>query len=450
MLLIITFSAALTIAHYVINSRKLGMWTPDSIFVPLQLTMVVGTALLVNPDNPTEVQYTYLVTAAFACYVTASLAFGTLIPRRIWSRPKVNVRAVSAPRLTFYFWFTLSALVSVAYFQAIGYNTLLVSLESFLSGADVDVATLRIESYSGSRYLFPGYVNQFKNALLPALTIVLVHWLIQSKSPLRYVAGPVAAAFAALMLLGTGQRGASILAALMVIAYLFNSFGRRALRYVAAFFTAFVPLLFVATLANGRTDISQNQSPLQAVGALADQLQQRVLVDNQFSGINAFHYTHSFPTQHGLEWLQSLKGLLPGVEGSNLSHAVFEMTYGSDRGTAPPSLWGSVHYNFGVIGTILVPIILAAIFVAASAWIRSLYEVDALGMIGIAGVSVVCGMWRAGDPTYLLNFGIVPFMVLAYIGTRPRRIAQGTSSQPLSTRARRRPVTAIPETRSLT
>ena len=75
----------------------------------------------------------------------------------------------------------------------------------------------------------------------------------------------------------------------------------------------------------------------------------------------AFWYTYKQPTQDGADWKSSLLGILPGAGDAKvgLAHQVFAMVYGTPRGTAPPSIWGSVYYNFGWPGLILTPILLA-------------------------------------------------------------------------------------------
>ena len=95
---------------------------------------------------------------------------------------------------------------------------------------------------------------------------------------------------------------------------------------------------------------------------------------------------------------------------------VFKMLYGNDRGTAPPSLWGSVHFNFGFIGLILLPILLAFIFAWTSR--ASIGQMNTLQLIGMSGVTAVTASWVASGPEFLLNTGAVTYAVLWYIGSR--------------------------------
>lgn len=414
MLLIGLICSCLALLHFLLNSRKFGLWSPDSIFVPLQLTMVLGLIAIVDSEDSVGVEYVYIVAGAYTMYVLTSILVGVAISPRISLAPRVRVE-IYTPGRFFLFAIGLSVLISIIYFQAVGYNTFLLSLQGLFSGEDLDVATMRLESYGGSRYLFPGYVNQFKNVLLPALSIIMVHWLYHIRHPARLLVAIGLSLFVSLMVLGTGQRGAFVVVGSLVVAYAFNVLGVKAFRYVLLFFAAFLPILLTATAANGRTDVSEGDIG-SSIFSMLEQLWDRVFFDNQSAGLTGFRYTSGLETKWGFEWFESLRGLLPGVEGSSLSGDIFALVYGSDRGTAPPSLWGSVHYNFGIIGIIIVPTLMAVSFVLFTLWVRTRSSISTLGMVGVSGVAAVCGSWRSGGPEYLLNYGLVPFSLLAVIG----------------------------------
>ena len=64
---------------------------------------------------------------------------------------------------------------------------------------------MRLDSYGAGAYLFPGYVNQFKNVILPALAIVVVHYLFGIGYRYRVMVSVVLIGLALLGLLGTGN-----------------------------------------------------------------------------------------------------------------------------------------------------------------------------------------------------------------------------------------------------
>ncbi len=429
MLLMAVFVVALWTLHYLLKSRTLGFWTPDGIFVTFQLLLCVGTFYLVNPHDPVELEYARIITLAFAVYVFVSIVAGQYIYSVRGSRySEARSVLVTRPGGLFILALVASVLISAVYYYFVGYNTFLIGIQSVFApdGDDADIATLRIESYGGSRYLFPGYVNQFKNILLPALSVVLIHWMYSASIKWRHLTSAALVAVTLLLLLGTGQRGAFVVFGLTIVTYLARVFGRRALGYVVKFSAVFVPALLLATLANQRSEPVDGSGLVGMVRATVSQLATRVLFDNQASGIRGFHYTHDLDIQYGKEWIKGLIGLLPRVQGSSLSNEIFATAYGSLRGTSPPSLWGSVHYNFGLLGLVVFAAMLAVGLTWLGHWLDCRESVSTLGAIGMAGVSVVFGTWLAGGPDYLLNNGLVPFLVLTLLGSR-RALSRDTS-----------------------
>lgn len=409
------------LVHLLIKVRRVGLVNPDVIFVIFQLLMCLGTFYLVDADERVDVRYALILLVFFGTYVISSLFAGMIFRTGGASvRLQTEVR-LSRPTPGPAAWLAISVLVSVAYFYFVGYNTFLIGITSVLSGddAEVDIATLRLESYAGTRYLFPGYVNQFKNILVPCLSVVIIHWCYSKRLPYRNMIATILGAVAALLVLGTGQRGAFVVASLIVACYVLVATRIKLPSAIIGSIVLALPLLLVSTLSNQRSS-SESTGWGGQLGSALSQLSARVFLDNQESGIRAFRYIDSLATQHGAEWGRSLIGLLPGVSGSTLSSEVFALIYGSDRGTSPPSLVGSVYHNFGLIGVIVGAALLSASFCGLGAFMAARSEITTVGMVGIAGVSVICGSWIAGGPDYLLNSGLVPCMIMMLIGSKSR------------------------------
>lgn len=162
-------------------------------------------------------------------------------------------------------------------------------------------------------------------------------------------------------------------------------------------------------------------SPFGTVLVLLRELQKRIVFDNQFSGWVAFRYLSAKPTQWGREWVDGILGILPGHPGSSLAGEVFEYLYGSDRGTAPVSMWGSVFYNWSWLGIVLFPVVLALVADRLVKLFRSIDNPSSLEAVGYAGVSAVLGNWVVGGPEFLLNTGLVASSFLWWLGRRIRR-----------------------------
>ncbi|GIJ33482.1 O-antigen polymerase [Micromonospora sediminimaris] len=430
----------LAVVHYAVAMRRYGLLTPDGLFVVCQLLMLYGTVRLVDIESETELFYAQLMAAAVALYIIASMV--TSLAMQHFARQS-GTRAVNsdysvtlvAPTGSILLVIAVSVVVTVAYFTAVGYSAFFLGLQGQLDGTPADIANLRLDSYAGEKYLFPGFVNQFKNAILPALTLVVAVWSFSRGGLVARAGSAALIVLSAAALLGTGQRGALVvfLTTAIVYAYLHN---RRSLPRAAVLpIVLGLPLVMLATYVLARRD-GQSESPLRAVTA---DLIDRFVHDNQASGIAAFNYTSMLPVRNGGEWLEGLLSVLPGHRGSTLSSEIFYTVYWSTRGTSPPSLWGSIHYNFDTVGLI----VLAALFGISLQILtqRSLRRrrYNSLQLVGIAGITVVLGTWIAGGIETPLNVGLVSYLGLWFWGGR-----MGGRRRHSATRADRTAATSRP------
>ncbi|PZG18260.1 hypothetical protein C1I95_13970 [Micromonospora craterilacus] len=429
---------ALAVIHYLVAIRQYGLLTPDGLFVACQLLMLYGTVRLVDPGSEVEWFYAQLMAAATAIYIVSSMVTSVLMRRgRTSGRRSFTSYSVSLARPTGWILAVVatSIIVTVAYFTAVGYSAFLMGLQGQLSGAPEDVATLRLESYAGETYLFPGFVNQFKNAILPALTLVVAVWSFKHGGIFARAGSVVLIVLSTLALLATGQRGALVVFLTTAIVYAFLHNRRRLPLTAVIPILLGLPLVLLSTVVLAR----QSDDATGPLGGAMTDLANRFVNDNQVSGIAAFNYTSALPVRNGSEWLDGLLSVLPGHRGSTLSSEVFYTLYGSTRGTSPPSLWGSVHYNFDTFGLILVAAVFgfALQFLTQRSLRRSHY--NTLQLVGLAGITVVLGTWVAGGIETPLNVGLVSYLGLWFWGGR-----LGGSGRHSATRASRIPASRRP------
>lgn len=402
--------------------RRIGIFNPSALFVSATYLMCIGTLLNIDPASKVDVDYAKIMTYS-SCVVSI---LSMLLLAKYQKSPEDKVRVVNSwPNGLHWVIMVGSALIVVAYFQAVGYSAFLEGLRGLQSGSEVDVATLRLESYSGTAYFAPGYVAQFKNAILPAL--VLVAWAsgVHRRSGLVLLALLGLTTVSLFGLIGTGQRQALVVAMLVVLCFLHQyRIGRNfSLAKILWAGAGAVVLLLLMTSVLGRSEELQYASSwFGRLQAAWDDLIARVLSVNQISGIYGYRYTSGLTLDYpGQEWVQAFAGLAPGNTGSTLASEIFASRYGSDRGTSPESLWGSVNYNFGWTGTILIPFFITFLVaqltrVATSPTTKSMIEA-----VGLAGMSAVIGFWVAGSPITLLNTGLPGFVFLWWWGRRRRR-----------------------------
>lgn len=403
-----------------------GYVNANALFAYIQTIMALGTFPLLDGNRESHVQYGYITLAATLIYFVASFALMLRRPvmlraRGAWEPPPSPVRTF-VPRLTTWLVLTLCVAIIAAYYVNVGASALIEGVRNTVSGGDADIAGIRLSAYAGERYFYPGYVNQFKNALFPALIlVVVVYWWRSGRR--RIFLTLALSSYAVFGLVGAGQRGAFVQSAVMVAVFSYLLSGYRFPRGSIRLGIIAVCVLVTVSMALGRggSGLGSDASMFSHAVAALNDFVDRIVRQQQSAGLAAFEYIYAQPTQWGREWGQALTGLLPGVGGSDLGGRVFEQVYGSTRGTIPPSIWGSVYYNFGWLGVVLVPVLFAmttskVVNMSALSTPRNTLE-----LTGIAGVATTLGFWASDSPIFIFNNGIAMYALLWCVGTAVRR-----------------------------
>lgn len=396
-----------------------GLVAPDALLVVFNAVALLGTLLVVDADSPVDTTYAWLVIG-----LTTLLTFCVTLGRAGWGpMPPLRRRGSVAPTpLTpgLLLLYAVSVLVCVVYYVAVGHITLVSSLRS---GAGFDAASARLASYAGSDYFFPGYVNQFKNAVLPALTVAVVHSLWTRGVRFRLPVSAVLVAVTFVFVAGTGQRAPMVITILVIVLAAGSAGILRGRQVALVGLVGFGAFTLLTTVLQRQADaLDQADGPFGAVGVFVGALWSRVVLENPASGLYAFHYTEGLPFANGSEWLTDVMGVLPGTRGSDLANQVFAMLYGTTRGTAPASLWGGMYYNFGALGSVVVTVVIALVYVLMSrralVGLRATAEPNFLRHVALAGMSVSAGAWIAGSPLTVLNQGFFAYVALFVIARR--------------------------------
>lgn len=422
----------LLVLHIFILGKPLGRLSPVSIFIYLQFIMALGTVPTLDPTEPADNTHAWLIFCTYSIFVGTSGALALI------SRPRGGAMPVSAstqagrwvrPTFGIIAMCLASITICIAYYSAIGYNVFAAGLANAFTGDTNDVASLRIEAYAGEEYYYPGYVNQFKNALLPALACVIVPYLYTRRLQSRWIVSSVLSALTIAFILGTGQRGAFVIFMITVGVFIALMNRKKLPRRMAALSGVSVPIFLLSTVALGRSsrELSTANGWFEQLRVIGEEVIFRLLGSNQLASVTGFRYIYSRPQVDGAEWLQSITGLLPGVPGSTLSNEIFAYLYGSMRGTAPLSTWGSFYYNFGFPITLVLTAFMAITYHCVAVKIANAPTANSLQCIGMAGVSTVMGTWVAGSPDYLLNVGILVFVGLWWMGSKKAKRDSGNS-----------------------
>ena len=252
--------------------------------------------------------------------------------------------------------------------------------------------------------------------ILPIL--VLYYSLIKKKTITTLVLTVLMLVF----LVGTGQRGGlfSFVAILFISIYYLSSKkkddtprSRSKLRRGFAPYLVVVAvsgvLFGLSTIMNGR--VAEGSSVFAAII-------KRFLIDNQNCAIVGFRYITTQPLQYGKDWVMSLLDILPGQSGYiSLETRIFAfMNGGSSAGTAPPCIWGSAYYNFGLFGVIGLSTILGVITTRLHARYSGKRN-DEFSVVIYSAKQFLLAYWVASGPVVLFNNGFISIVLLSCILT---------------------------------
>ena len=331
------------------------------------------------------------------------------------SKPVDTIGSGGAISLYVYAIIVVSVAVCIMYQMSVGFNLLFEGMVSIFSGQGriEDAATLRLEFYGGEEYFAPGYVNQFKNILLPLMVLFLLARKVILKN-----SGRIHGLFIAILmfvslyfLLMTGQRAPVFwIGAIAVVYFLVVLPRKKAVKYSVAVVGIFTVSFLALTLILGRGGIGSLEGADDYL-ELFLQLPERLFSINQASGVYGFRYIYERPVQYGADWVAQLQILLPGKGGITIDNELNALFTGTTRGTAPPSIWGSIWYNFGLLGAIIVPFILGIVY--QNTYYRLIRGPKTLfRTLAFTFFFVSLGTWGVGGPFWLVNNGLLAVVLL--------------------------------------
>jgi len=391
-------------------------------YVIFNVILYVGTWPQLSNSYPADQAYAVGMLVALISFLAGSMLTDQFVKTKSqdvyawWAKP-IDCRTTRRFEESMWVMIVVSVLITALYYNSIGYNVFLLSMKNMFSPSSqqLDIATLRIASYSGEKYFAPGYVNQFKNTILPLLTgLIFIRALLLNRKADK-ISATILIPVSLISILGTGQRGAFIVLVLIMFMFMAAVFPPSLMkRYLTRMGIVLVGFLFLSTFLLGRSKQSFGEQGV--FFSVLGEIGKRLFIDNQESGLIGFRYVYDLPVQYGAEWGTAILGAVPGSgsHGSSLSNKIFEVMFGTSRGTAPLSIWGSVWYNWGASGLVIFPIILGSVFrLLPNSLIKghkSLFRV-----LIYAALTIYLGTWIVDGPTTLLNQGALTVIILYFM-----------------------------------
>lgn len=380
-------------------------------FPVFQWLMAAGTISIADFARPSDRWYVGLFFAAKIAYFCAAFVYWGAMSirrdyRRFWAQSVVD--DTTSAKLSLTVILGLSLLITAAYYQAVGGNIFL----KLVRGVEIDdYSSTRLAMYSGEDYFAPGYVNQFKNVLLPVGITILGGWVWVRRAWGRLaVVVVVGGAVASVALLGTGQR------AFLVYSYAALLFGVSAIT-VLRWRRIWLPTLAVFLIFAFVTSYYQAQS-IQDEGnryaAIVSKAFDRFFVVEQTGALGAFRHLYERDVVYFREWRDQFVGILPGVPGSTLQHDLFFLVHGTTRGTESYAVLAGFYHNGGIaavpIGYALMGVAHAALYHRFLRGRRTVYR-----SIGYAAAFLYLSIFVSGGPVALLDNGVVTLLILLVI-----------------------------------
>ena len=331
---------------FVVYTLKRFFITPGLIFVGMQMLMFSGVLTYSDFSIRSDCKLICVYFSALIMFILGNL-FSSKINKRNIREVLVDERKmyVLNNRQKFYLYAMLfvGALCCTYFFKRAGYNVFFQILLSMGSSGEVNFTNSRIAMNNISGV---GYIYQFRVIILPLVCALL---LAYRNDAVMHKIGVCVFPVMILFLLGTGQRGGFVMFILMwSVALLYTYFFYRdpvIKKMLLLLITMAVVLFAIMTIFNGR---------VASEGNVVQAMLQRIFDDNQKCAVIAFRYIDSQTIQMGRDWFLSIKDILPGKnEYLQLSYVIFDIMYGSTRGTAPPCIWGSCYYNWGYCGVVI-------------------------------------------------------------------------------------------------
>ncbi|WP_321391929.1 O-antigen polymerase [uncultured Desulfuromusa sp.] len=399
---------------YFFYMKNRFLLNPASLNALFNALSFVGIVFLLDFSYKSDLIHLLALFIGFISYIIGVFLAQKLYPVRVvnvkkWYSEDFNIDT-SLEFITKSFLLSVFSIAIIfIYYNLVGYNLFLVGIKGGL-GQSVDVAGLRLAMYSGEKYTGAGYVNQFKNFILPLLTIAFFVLANKKKSFFLFLWAFVLFLFNFYSLLGTGQRAPFVI--FLLIIYFFSlahktykqGHHKSTWKTSVLYLCIFVFFMSISAVFLGRSE---------QAGALKNALE-RIFLVNQYSAVVAFRYINEIPVAWGGQWFESIMGILPGHRGSDFDNIIFSLIWGSTRGNSPPSVYGSIYYNFYWFGLFFIPLIYGFIC-------HCFYRFFLLGprtllrVLSAVSIFLTLGMWAYGTPVVLLNRGLLAVLFLLFI-----------------------------------
>lgn len=404
-LLVITYTVAtglILTSLWHLRRANLVFW-----FIVFQWIIATGTFVVVDLSRFADILYSFLFFVALLSFTVGAHVTTSILGIKHSYRIFFNSPIEEDCRLTNNILLVvvlIAALVSILYYKIIGYN---LFADAILGREIADFKSARLATYSGEQYYAPGYVNQFKNILLPVGMFVFCLWFwLRGQRILFLSFSLLTIGLCLYVLLGTGQR-APLVYSFLTLLFGLATLTRLRLSWLIIASFLLVVLFGLFSVLNERIE---GLDPLSMIASVL----KRVFVNDQQEGLWGFRHVLNLGTAWFSDWWLGVLGILPGHKGSPLTHDLYFLLHGTTRGTSSMSTVGSVYHNGGFLFLTIFYLFLGCAY--ASIYNRLLTgRRTVLRGMGYGGLFFILSVFVSGPPIVLVNKGLLAFLVLLII-----------------------------------
>ena len=390
---------------YEIYSVKKRFVTLSFIFIGMQILMFSGILTYADFTYSADRKLVFIYLIALVMFI-----FGTEISSHLYIADYRRIRLSENDKLShnqkklIILLITISVMACMYLFLSSGYNVFFMILKSIGTGSQDNFTNSRIALNNVQGI---GYIYQFRVIILPILCAFLT---IYKEDKKIHKFGIAIFPLMIIFVLGTGQRGGFVMFVLIFLVALFYLYQiyreKKILKKIVIIGFGAIVLFATMTIFNGRVGSD---------GDLVQATLQRIFDDNQKCAVVAFRFICTQNIQWGKDWFLSFMDIFPGKNSYvQLSYVIFDVMYGSTRGTAPPCIWGSAYYNFGFIGIVIMPLIMG--FLYHKLYYKfCLHPATKIRIFLYSAKFVVLGSWIADTPLVLFNQGFVTLCIMTLL-----------------------------------
>jgi hypothetical protein len=418
---IVLVSFYILLLYWAVAAGRRWFVSATSWFLFWQLLLLIGTLVNIDLHSAVDLQWLFVIIGGmflFTIGVIAANSYHHFKPRQeiydFVNAPvemdPINDRIMPMLLLVG----IVSLAVGVIFVQAIGYNVFTWAVMNYISNEGLidraEYSQLRT-SISQERYVAAGYASQFIVILLP-LVIYLLYYRVRQKMHWGTIIVLVMLTLADIYFLTIKGGRAWLLNAMLAFYLLGSPFGplpkswRLTTRTTVFVFFGFALFYSVSTTLMGRI---ANTTSVVSFGVVGD-LISRTITAEALGHLLIMRYLLPEGAVWGREWWAGLLTVLPGnALNSSFGSELHGFLYGGNtRGSLGLTVWGSLVYNWGTVGSLVLAFIVGFCMQCFTImYVRGTRSMSRLIVLFVAGLHLA----RFRDPYSLMLNGFVTVLV---------------------------------------